>query len=328
MQRPPRSACFGWIQAMFFKYLLSPLLFVDKNVGGQAVIEGVMMRSPDRVSTSVRHTTGEIITRSEQFRSLTQKKRLLGRPIIRGVISFFEMLILGIKTLNYSAEIAAAPEDSRNAIGGPVSAKIGVALGLALIIALGFGIALFFFLPLFLTQLLGFDRQAFLFNLTAGLFRVAFFLAYIAIISTFKDIKRIFEYHGAEHKAIHAFENDLPLTVENAARFATLHPRCGTSFILIVAFLAVFMFSLSDSLFAVFVGRQPGLLQRFGIHLLLLPLIAGFSYELLKLSGKTRDRRITRMLIAPGLWLQKITTREPDASQLQVAIAALKSSVE
>lgn len=286
------------------------------------------MRSPDRVVTSVRHPSGEIITRSEQFRSLTQKKRLLGRPVIRGIVSFFEMLVLGIKTLNFSAEIAAAPGDSRNSIGGPVSAKIGVALGLALILALGLGIALFFFLPLFLTQLLGFDRQALLFNLTAGFFRVVFFLTYIAFISTFKDIKRVFEYHGAEHKTIHAFENDLPLTIENAARFATLHPRCGTSFILIVAILAIFVFSLSDSLFAVVAGRQPGLLQRFGIHLLLLPLIAGFSYELLKLSGKTRNKRLTKVLIAPGLWLQKITTREPDDSQLEVAIAALKSSIE
>lgn len=313
---------------MFKKYLSLVLLQIDKNVGGQAVIEGVMMRSPRRVSTSIRHPSGKIITHTEDFRSLTQKKAIFAKPVIRGIISFAEMLILGIKTLNYSAEIAADSENSGKPETGPVSSKISFALGMALVIALAIGIGVFFFLPLLLTQLIGFDRHAVLFNLTAGTFRVAFFLVYIKFISSMKDIKRIFEYHGAEHKTIHAFESDLPLTIENAARFTTLHPRCGTSFILIVAISAIFVFSISDSLFAVFSGGQPGLAQRFTIHFLLLPLIAGLSYEILKISGKTRNRRITKILIAPGLWLQKITTREPDSAQLEVAIAALKSAVE
>lgn len=305
-----------------------PYFWVDKNVGGQAVIEGVMMRSPAKISTSVRQPNGEIVTQTEPFISLTKKVKVLGWPVIRGMVSFFEMLILGIKTLNYSAEIAAAAEENKGSISGPVSKKMSLSIILAMIFALGVGIAIFFFLPLFLAQLMGVHRTAFGFNMIAGVIRVTIFIVYIKAIANFKDIKRVFAYHGAEHKSIYAFENDLPLTVENAARFTTLHPRCGTSFLLIVALFAIFAFSISDTIFALMIGHQPLLLQRFALHFSLLPLIAGISYELLKLSGKTRNNKITKFLIAPGLWLQTITTREPDASQLEVALTALKSSIE
>ena len=167
-----------------------------------------------------------------------------------------------------------------------------------------------------------------MFNLGAGVIRVIMFLIYIRAIAMMKDMKRIFSYHGAEHKSIFAFEADLPLTVENAARFTTLHPRCGTSFIIIVALIAILTYSVSDSVFAVIYGHQPALLQRFAVHFSLLPIVAGISYELLKLSGKTRDNILTRIFITPGLWLQKITTREPDHGQLEVALTALKSSIE
>lgn len=305
-----------------------PYFWADKNVGGQAVIEGVMMRSPAKISTSVRRHNGEIVTQTEPFISLTKRVKVLGWPVIRGMVSFFEMLILGIKTLNYSAEIAAAAEKNQEKISGPVSKKMSLSIILAMLFALGVGIGIFFFLPLLLAQLIGVHRTAFGFNIIAGIIRVTIFVAYIKAIANFKDIQRVFAYHGAEHKSIYAFENDLPLTVENASRFTTLHPRCGTSFLLIVALFAIFIFSISDTIFAIIMGHQPLLLQRFAVHFSLLPLIAGISYELLKLSGKTRNNKLTKFFIAPGLWLQTITTREPDASQLEVAITALKSSIE
>jgi uncharacterized protein YqhQ len=308
--------------------LIAPFIQANKNVGGQAVIEGVMMRSPTRVSTSVRRLSGEITTLTEEYKSLTQRHKPLGKPIIRGVISFFEMLVLGIKTLNYSAEIAAADSADKTEISGPVSRKMSLALGLTVVLSLGLAIGIFFFLPILFAQLLNIHREALVFNLIAGVIRMIMFLLYIKAISYLKDIKRIFAYHGAEHKTIFAFEADLPLTVENAARFTTRHPRCGTSFILIVALMAILTYSVADTIFALIAGHQPSLLERFATHFTLLPLVAGVSYELLKLSGKTRDNALTRILIAPGLWLQKITTREPDAQQLEVGIAALVSSIE
>ena len=286
------------------------------------------MRAPTRISTSVRRVSGEITTRSEEYRSLTQKHKSMNKPIIRGIISFVEMLVLGIKTLNYSAEIAAADIDETENITGPVSKKMNLALGLTVVLSIGLAIGIFFFLPLLFAQLLNVHREAMVFNLVAGVIRMAMFILYIKAISYIKDIKRIFAYHGAEHKSIFAFEADMPLTVENAKKFTTLHPRCGTSFILIVALMAILTYSISDTIFAMTAGHQPALIERFALHFSLLPLVAGVSYELLKLSGKTRESRLTRILIAPGLSMHKITTREPDNSQLEVGITALISSIE
>ncbi|MCD6163005.1 MAG: DUF1385 domain-containing protein [candidate division Zixibacteria bacterium] len=287
-----------------------------------------MMRAPEKVSTSVRRASGEITTQTENFISQTQKhKKTLGKPIIRGVFSFFEMLVLGIKTLNYSAEIAAADEKNPEDVSGPVSKKMTLALSATMIFSLVFAIVIFFFLPLLFAQLLDIHREALIFNLVAGFIRMLMFVLYIKGISYLKDIKRIFCYHGAEHKSIFAFEADLPLTVDNAAKFTTLHPRCGTSFILIVALMAILTYSISDTIFAQIAGHQPALLERFAIHFSLLPLVAGVSYELLKLSGKTQNKSLTKIFIAPGLWLQKITTSEPDAGQLEVALTALKASI-
>lgn len=303
-------------------------LGVNKNVGGQAVIEGVMMRSPSKISISVRRTSGEITTKTESFTSLTRRHKLTGLPFVRGFISFLEMLVLGIKTLTYSAEVAAADADRAKQVTGPVARKMNFALGLTVLASLALGVGIFFFLPLAIAQVLNIHREALVFNLVAGAIRVTLFLIYIKAISYMKDIRRIFAYHGAEHKSIYAFEEDLPLTIENAARFSTLHPRCGTSFILIVAIIAILTYSVSDTLFAVTVGRQPALLERFAVHFTLLPLVAGISYELLKLSGKTRHSRLTKILIAPGLLLQRITTREPDRGQLEVGLTALIASIE
>jgi uncharacterized protein YqhQ len=303
-----------------------PFWSVDKNVGGQAVIEGVMMKSPEKISTSVRLSDGQIVTKTEEYISLTKKYKSLGKPIIRGILSFFEMLALGIKTLNYSAEMATI---------GPVAAKEipvksgrnSLAIAGAMVVSLGLGLAIFFFLPILLTQLMGINKQAVGFNLIAGAIRVSIFIGYVWVLSQFKEFRRLFEYHGAEHKSIFAFEADLPLVAESTHRFTTFHPRCGTSFILIVALLAILTYSISDSLFAVIFKHGPGVFERFATHLLFLPFVAGISFELLKLSGKTRNNAITKVLIAPGLWIQHITTREPSDEQVEVAMTALKCSI-
>jgi len=298
----------------------------DLNVGGQAVIEGVMMRSEDRISTAVRRADGEIVVESQDFISLTKRKKILGWPIIRGAVSLVEMLSIGIKTLNFSASIAA--EDIDIAEGKEPSKKSNkVILGITAVFAFAVGIVIFFFLPLLFSSLLGVSREALSFNLVAGVIRVAMFLLYVWGISRFGEFHRVFEYHGAEHKSIFTYEMGDDLIPERATNYSRLHPRCGTSFILIVAIFAILTYSISDTVFYLITGYPPALLTRFLLHFSLLPLVAGLSYELLKLSGKTRDNKFTKFVIQPGLWLQRITTQEPDLSQLEVALYALKSSL-
>jgi uncharacterized protein YqhQ len=303
---------------------------VDLNVGGQAVIEGVMMRSPHTVSTAVRKPDGQIVVKSEKFVSLTQKHKILGVPLIRGLVSFGEMLVISIKTLNYSAEMAmeeegeSKPEAEKKKSGFFKSVYLAITMILAL--ALGFG--LFFFLPLWLSQLLGARKEALAFNLIAGCVRVTLFIAYVWIISRFSEFKKIFQYHGAEHKSIFTYEAGRELTVDNVKGFSTKHPRCGTSFIMIVVVFAILVYSISDTVYYLIAGVPPTLPKRMLVHFILLPLVAGGGYELLKISGKTRDRKITRILSAPGLWIQNITTREPNDSQLEVALVALKNALK
>jgi uncharacterized protein YqhQ len=303
---------------------------LEKNIGGQAVIEGVMMRSSKRVSTAVRKQSGEIVVRNEDYIPLSKRYKLLGIPILRGIISFVEMLVIGIKSLNFSADVAVEEieeKEGKNKQKRKSQSSRGLMLGLAVVMALALGILIFFFLPLFFSSLLKIKRDALAFNLVAGGIRVAMFLIYVWAISRFRDFKRIFEYHGAEHKSIYAYEAGDELTSENVKKFSTKHPRCGTSFILIVAVFAILVYSISDTIYTLIAGTYPVLLKRFLLHFTLLPLVAGGSYELLKLSGKTKDNRITRIFSAPGIWLQKITTQEPDESQLEVAIVALENAL-
>lgn len=301
------------------------------NVGGQAVIEGVMIRSPERVSTAVRRVNGTILVKNEEYKPLVKRYKFLDLAVVRGAISFFEMLLLGIKTLNFSAEVAArdAEVESKKNPNKPFkeSRGFGAALVLTAILALALGIAIFFFIPLAITTLMNIDKSALPFNIVAGIIRMIMFVLYIYIISRFKDFRRIFEYHGAEHKSIFAYEDGKDLNIANARQYSTKHPRCGTSFILIVALFAIFTYSISDTLFGLVAGRPPVLWERFLIHFTLLPFVAGGSYELLKLSGKTRNNRLTSILIKPGLWLQEITTREPDDDMLEVALCALSHSL-
>lgn len=290
-----------------------------------------MMRSDDRIATAVRIPTGEIKVKTEPFQSITKKHTLLSLPIVRGAVSFIEMLVVGIKALNFSADVAVAEiEKEEAAKKGEVYEEQTrksntLILALTVISALGLGILIFFFLPLALSSLFNIERDALIFNLVAGVIRVAFFLLYVWGISLISDFRRVFEYHGAEHKSIFAFESGATLIPQHVVAYPRRHPRCGTSFILIVALFAILVYSISDTVFAIVTGHPPALLPRFALHFSLLPLVAGASYELLKLSGKTRDSKITRLLISPGLWIQNITTREPSHDQLEVALVALET---
>lgn len=310
---------------------------MDKNkikgwqVGGQAVIEGVMMRSPESVTVAIRKNDGQIVVKKEPYIALSKRYKLLNLPIIRGAVVLIESLYLGIKALSFSAEEAMEEESPPKKESGKAKIaasagetvkkeKIFTTLWLILSLLMGFALAflIFFYLPLILTGLTG-VKGGFLFNLIDGLIRITFFLIYIWVISLWKSMRRIFEYHGAEHKSIFTFEAGKDLTVENAKKYSTRHPGCGTSFLLIVMVMSILVF--------MFLGRPHTISDRL-TRLLFVPLIAGISYELTKLSRKKRGNRIVKMLIAPGLWLQRITTKEPDEAQLKVALAALKSALK
>jgi len=290
------------------------------------------MRSPERVSTAVRKADGDIVVKNQEFISLTKRYKILGFPLLRGVVSFGEMLVIGIKSLNYSAEVAVEEaerlegKEKKDSFFSSDTFK-NIYLGFTVVFALALGIGIFFFLPLWFSQLSGVKRQALAFNLVAGLFRVGLFILYVWGISRIGEFKKVFQYHGAEHKSIYTYESGKDLTVENVREYGTRHPRCGTSFILIVAVFAILVYSVSDTIYFLLVGVPPTLAKRFLVHFCLLPLVAGVGYELLKLSGKTRHNKITKFLIAPGLWIQRITTQEPSDDQLEVAIVALQNAL-
>ena len=293
----------------------------DLAFGGQALIEGVLMRGPTRIAMAVRTPQGDIRVDTRDYIALVDRKRWLKKPILRGAVSFFEMMIIGIRALNYSAGVAAGTdEDDKPHLSA-------WSLALAMLIGLGGGIVLFVYLPLQVSQMFGMAKNAFWFNLVAGAVRVTILVAYMSLMLLSRELRRVFEYHGAEHKSIWALENGAGLNVDGARIQTRFHPRCGTSFLLIVALTAILLYALSDSLVQWIIGHPPGVLLRFVTHFSLLPLVAGGSYELLKLSGRHRDKRWVRMLIAPGLWMQRITTREPDDRQLEVALAALRPVV-
>jgi uncharacterized protein YqhQ len=304
----------------------------DLPVGGQAVIEGVMMRVPGKIVTAVRTPDREIVVREEDYVAWTKRLGWLDIPVLRGAIAFFEMMIIGMQALNFSADMAMrATEEEKDPVDSEPKEKSDwknrLALGLTLAVSLGLGIGLFFLVPLFVAELTGAQRDALRFNLVAGTVRMGLFLLYLWGISHWREIQRVFQYHGAEHKSIFTLEAGDPLTVERARGFGRLHPRCGTSFLLIVVLLSIFVFAIADSAFVVVFGHAQNLLERFVTHLCFLPLISGISYELLKFSGKKRNHPITRVLIAPGLWLQCITTREPSDDQLEVALVALRHAL-
>ncbi|NQV29512.1 MAG: DUF1385 domain-containing protein [Candidatus Marinimicrobia bacterium] len=308
----PRSAFRVFIQA----FLTAQQTIL---VGGQAIIEGVMMRVPGAYAIAVRNPKGEIVTRRQEFTSIVERVAILKKPVLRGMVALFESMKMGIKTLNESAEIAYEEDTSKE-----MSFKDKVLSFLGTVLALGIGLGLFFVTPIFVTgNLLHLSETAFTFNVVSGLIRIVLFLTYLWAISLMDDVKRLFQYHGAEHKAVYTFEAGKPLDLESARPFQTQHPRCGTSFIFIVLLSSILMFAIIDSIVKLFVGEM-NLQIRLLTHLPLIPIVAGVSYEVLKLSSKYRHIAWVRALAAPGLWLQNITTREPDDEQLTVALESLK----
>jgi uncharacterized protein YqhQ len=305
-------------------------------IGGQAVIEGVMMRSPERIATAVRRSNGNIELKLQDYQSLIQRQKWLNIPLLRGAITLIEVMILGIKHLNYSADVAMKDaeeeenkkkKDKRKKVKD--KKKSGMSTFSAIVtvtIALTIGLGLFFVFPLYATtQLFSIEKEAFAFNLVAGSIRIALFLGYIYLISMLKDVKRLFRYHGAEHKTIYAFESGEDVTVDNTRPYTTLHPRCGTSFLVMVMFISLIFFSILDSFIILYHGNIT-LFIRLATHLPLVPLVGGISYEAIKTSAKNVNNSIVKSLIAPGLALQRITTQEPDDDMLEVAIVALKAA--
>ncbi len=303
-------------------------------VGGQAVIEGVMMRSPKRIATAIRRASGKIEVRVDEFESLIQKNKILNVPIIRGAIMLIEVMIQGIKTLQWSADKAmedaeaeeAAQKNKPKTKGKKKSMSTAGAV-FSMTTALVVGVAFFYVLPLYLTTVLfNVEKQALTFNLFAGIIRIVFFLLYIWGISFMKDVRRLFEYHGAEHKTVFGFEDRVVLSPENLKPYTTFHPRCGTSFLAIVMVISLLFFAIVDTIIILTTGHIS-LTIRLAVHLPLIPVVGGISYEALKASAKNLENPLVKWGIAPGLWLQRITTKEPDPQQLEVAIVALKSAL-
>jgi uncharacterized protein YqhQ len=293
------------------------------HVGGQAVIEGVMMRAPRAVAIAVRRPDGEIVVKRELAIPLSERFPIVKLPIIRGAVALFTSLIIGIKALNFSANEAMTEEEKdKEGVkegGGELSSW---AMAGTMTVAFGFGICLFFLFPLYLTKLMTpvIGDNNIIFNLVDGVIRVIVFLAYIWAISRMNDIQRVFQYHGAEHKSIFAFEDGVELTIENVRRYSRLHPRCGTSFLLIVMLVSIAVFSLIPKLWPFYLKA--------GSRIFLLPMIAGISYEFLKWSAANDNHPLVKMVITPGLALQRLTTREPDDSQLEVAIRSMNEALE
>jgi uncharacterized protein YqhQ len=313
----------------------------DKNqtetimpVGGQAVIEGVMMRSPKRIATAIRRSSGEIEIKKQEYKSLIQRKKFLNIPIIRGAITLIEVMVLGIKTLQWSADKAMEDVEEEEIKSGKKVKKKKKKEGmsnlsaiLTVSFALLLGVGLFIGMPLYLTtEIFNIEKEALLFNLVAGGIRITFFLIYVWGISFMKDVVRLFQYHGAEHKSIFAFESKVFLSPENAQKFTTFHPRCGTSFLVMVMVISLFFFAFLDTFIIYFYG-DINIFIRLLTHIPFVPIVGGIGYEAIKASAKRTDSAIVQFLITPGLWLQRITTNTPDLEQLEVAIAALKAAL-
>jgi uncharacterized protein YqhQ len=271
--------------------------------GGQAVIEGVMIRSKKHMVTCVRQPNGEILTNIEEIKPLSDRHKVLGLPFVRGIVALFETLYLGIKSLYFSANASLEKEEKLSL------KEIALAFGLALALA----IFLFSILPFLLTSFL--NLGGVVFNVVEGVIRLSILLLYLASMASVGEFRRVFQYHGAEHTAINAYEAGVELNVSNAKNFSRFHPRCGTSFILIVTLISILLFSV-----------MPGLefFTRLAYRILLIPVIGAISYEVLKLSDRYRKSKIMKVLIAPGLGLQYLTTRKPDEKMIEVALEAVK----
>ena len=319
------------------------------SIGGQAVIEGVMMRGPEKIATAVRKPDKEIVV-DEQPLGSGRKSKFVKLPIIRGCVNFFDSMIVGVKALMFSAKFFDVDEDGNEIEQEPSRFEawlekkldsekaMNVVIYCSVVVSMMLSIGLFILLPTlaagFLTDFLKVDNNTLL-TLIEGVVRIAIFLVYLVLVSQMRDIKRVFMYHGAEHKSIFCYEKGLPLTVENVRVQSRLHPRCGTSFLLIVMVISILVFSIipwQQEAFASipYIGgmfaAMPWAIWRLILRLLLLPVVAGLSYEIIKFAGR-HDNWFTHAISAPGMWFQYITTREPEDDQIEVAIASLKAVI-
>lgn len=293
------------------------------SIGGSAVMEGVMMRGPKKIATAVRKPDGEIALDIREVSQLVTKYRVNKIPIVRGVFSFFDSMICSIRSLMWSAEFfeVEGEESTESKFDKWLENKFGdkikdIVIYFSIFVSLVFSIGLFFILPNLVTGFAGkFIESNALKTLIEGIIRIGIFLGYVLLVSQMEDIKRVFQYHGAEHKTIFCYEAGLELTPENARSMPRLHPRCGTSFLVFVMIISIIMFSFIS---------WDNMWIRLGLRLLLLPVIAGLSYEVIRWAGKSKSK-IVCAISRPGMWLQKITTREPDDSQLEVAIKSMQA---
>lgn len=298
------------------------LVVKSTSVGGQAIIEGVMMRGVHGIATAIRKSNGEIIVNVEESIPYSKRSIFLGLPIIRGFVSLIESLVIGIRSLNYSASFFEEYDEPskfdrwfQNIFKEKTESIIMV---ITLFISLVIATVLFFIFPTFVANI--FKKfsvyDSIILNIIEGVIRVIVFLMYLFLIGNMEDIKRVFQYHGAEHKTIFCYENSKELTPENAQEFTRLHPRCGTNFLFLVMIISIILFSLTG---------WGNIWERILYRIILLPVVSGVTYELIKWVGKN-DNFLSQIISYPGLMLQKITTREPDYKQLEVAIRALKSA--
>jgi uncharacterized protein YqhQ len=282
------------------------------TIGGQAVLEGVMMRSPGHWALAVRKPDGEIAEVNKSIRSPMARHRIFRLPVIRGIVALGESLAIGFRALAISANYAAQDPEAKD---GEVSTELSRgSLIFAFAIAIGFAVMLFKVTPALITNWLPIETTG-VFVIVEGAIRVTIFIAYLGLISLLPDLRRVFQYHAAEHKAINAYEAGEPLEPARVQRFSLIHPRCGTAFLLWVMVIAIFVFA--------FFGR-PAWYWLIASRILLLPVIAGIAYELIRFAGKHTGSRVLMTLLAPGLWLQRLTTREPTLDQLEVSIRALR----
>lgn len=291
------------------------------RIGGQAVIEGVMMKNMDHYAVSVRKPNGKIETKVEECVSFAEKHPLFQLPVFRGMANFLESMVIGMKTLNYSASFYEDEEEQTESRTEQLLEKIlgekaeKIIMGIVLVFSLAISIGLFMILPYIASEALGkLIRNEYVILFMEGIIRIAIFLGYIVLISRMEDIKRVFMYHGAEHKTINCLEAGVPLTPENVDNFSRLHKRCGTSFIFIVMIISMVFF---------FFIRVDTIWLRIVLRLLFLPLVAGVSYEFIRLAGSS-DHPLVQIFSKPGLALQRLTTKEPDHSMIEVAIASVE----
>ena len=296
------------------------------NVGGQAVIEGVMMKAPKRLCVAVRTPDGGIVVKNDPLKPLSSRFPFLGWPFLRGPVVLGETLVLGLKALTFSAQQALEEEGE----------EMGSwALALTMIGAIAAGLGLFVAVPHLLSMWLGslktfsFDIHSLYFHLVDGIIKTVLFVGYIYLISLMGEIKRVFMYHGAEHKSIYCFESGDELTVENAQAYSRLHPRCGTAFLLVVLMISIFLFAAILPLFPVFSDTKwLNHLVLIGLKILMMLPIAGISYEVIRLAGKKGGKGFWGLMLWPGLQLQRLTTREPTDDQVETALAALRAAVD